>query len=65
MSPTCASSAPGAGGGMAAKVLTDAGARVVVLEAGPQWDSSTDSAMFKWPYRIAETRRAHLRAAIR
>jgi choline dehydrogenase-like flavoprotein len=40
----------GAGGGMAAKVLTEAGARVVVLEAGPTWDSATDSAMFKWPY---------------
>ena len=40
----------GAGGGMAAKVLTEAGARVVVLEAGPQWDSATDSAMLKWPY---------------
>ncbi len=40
----------GAGGGMAAKVLTEAGARVVMLEAGPQWDSATDSAMLKWPY---------------
>ena len=40
----------GAGGGAAAKVLTEAGARVVMLEAGPTWDSATDSAMFKWPY---------------
>ena len=40
----------GAGGGMAAKVLTEAGARVALLEAGPKWDSATDSAMFKWPY---------------
>ena len=40
----------GAGGGMAAMVLTQAGANVVMLEAGPMWDSSTDSAMFKWPY---------------
>jgi len=40
----------GAGGGMAAKVLADAGAEVVVLEAGPDWDAAKDSAMFKWPY---------------
>jgi choline dehydrogenase-like flavoprotein len=40
----------GAGGGAAAKVLTESGARVVMLEAGPRWDSATDSAMFKWPY---------------
>jgi choline dehydrogenase-like flavoprotein len=40
----------GAGGGMAAMVLTEAGANVVMLEAGPMWDSTTDSAMFKWPY---------------
>jgi choline dehydrogenase-like flavoprotein len=40
----------GAGGGAAAYVLTKAGANVLMLEAGPQWDSATDSAMFKWPY---------------
>lgn len=40
----------GAGGGMAAKVLTDAGAKVVMLEAGPMWDNRTDSAMFTWSY---------------
>ena len=40
----------GAGGGAAAYVLTKAGANVVMLEAGPQWDSAKDSAMFKWPY---------------
>ena len=40
----------GAGGGMAAYVLTRAGANVVMLEAGPQWDSAKDSAMFAWPY---------------
>jgi choline dehydrogenase-like flavoprotein len=41
----------GAGGGMAANVLTESGARVVVLEAGLKWDSATDSAMFTWPYQ--------------
>lgn len=40
----------GAGGGMAAKVLTEAGASVVMLEAGAPWDNRTDSAMFAWPY---------------
>ena len=33
----------GAGGGMAAKVLTEAGARVVMLEAGVNWDPVKDS----------------------
>jgi len=40
----------GAGGGMAAKVLTEAGAEVVMLEAGPMWDPVNDSYMFKWNY---------------
>lgn len=40
----------GAGGGMAAKVLTEAGANVVMLEAGIHWDVAKDSNMFKWPY---------------
>jgi choline dehydrogenase-like flavoprotein len=40
----------GAGGGTAAKVLTDAGADVVMLEAGPLWDSAKDSAMMKWNF---------------
>src|SRR3989442_15840448 len=40
----------GAGGGMAAYVLTRAGLNVTVLEAGAPWDNTTDSAMFKWPY---------------
>src|ERR1044071_4876533 len=35
----------GAGGGMAAYALTKAGARVVMLEAGPAWYASRDSKM--------------------
>ena len=35
----------GAGGGMAAYVLTKAGARVVMLEAGPRWFASKDTKM--------------------
>ena len=40
----------GAGGGMAAYELTRAGARVVMLEAGPSWNSARDGAMLTWPY---------------
>jgi len=41
----------GAGGGMAAYVLTRAGVNVTLLEAGVPWDNtSEDSAMLKWPY---------------
>ena len=40
----------GAGGGMAAKVLTEAGADVIMLEAGPMWDTQRDSRMLAWPY---------------
>jgi len=40
----------GAGGGMAAKVLTEAGARVLMLEAGVDWDPVNDSFMGLWPY---------------
>ena len=41
----------GAGGGMAAMVLAEAGANVVMLEAGPFWDANLDTAMYKWPYQ--------------
>ena len=34
---------------MAAKVLTEGGATVAMLEAGPMWDS-TQGKMFAWPY---------------
>jgi choline dehydrogenase-like flavoprotein len=40
----------GAGGGMAAYVLTRAGANVLLLEAGGPWDNTRDSAMLKMPY---------------
>ena len=40
----------GAGGGMAAYMLTRAGADVVMLEAGGPWDNTKDSVMLKWPY---------------
>ena len=40
----------GAGGGMAAKVLTEAGADVLMLEAGVMFDTARDSKMFAWSY---------------
>jgi choline dehydrogenase-like flavoprotein len=40
----------GAGGGMAAKVLCEAGADVVMLEAGGMWDAAKDSRMSAWAY---------------
>ncbi|HMA40415.1 MAG TPA: GMC family oxidoreductase [Gemmatimonadales bacterium] len=40
----------GAGGGMAAHTLTQAGANVVLLEAGPLWFSTEDSKMLQWAY---------------
>ncbi|RMH63779.1 MAG: GMC family oxidoreductase [Bacteroidetes bacterium] len=40
----------GAGGSMAAKVLAEAGAKVVVLEAGPEWYPARDGNMFTWNY---------------
>ncbi len=41
----------GAGGGMAAKVLTEAGANVMMLEAGVMFDPVRDSKMMAWPYQ--------------
>jgi len=43
----------GAGGGMAAKVLTEGGLNVVMLEAGPQVYPEKDFKMLMWPYELA------------
>jgi choline dehydrogenase-like flavoprotein len=40
----------GAAGGMTALVLCQAGARVLMLEAGANFDTARDSKMFQWPY---------------
>jgi len=40
----------GAGGGMAAYVLTKAGAKCLMLEAGAWFDTAKDSKMLMWPY---------------
>jgi choline dehydrogenase-like flavoprotein len=40
----------GAGGGVAAHVLTLGGAKVCMLEAGEWYDCTKQSAMFQWPY---------------
>src|SRR5712671_4820366 len=42
----------GAGGGMAAKVLTEGGLNVVMLEAGPQIYPEKDYKMLMWPYDL-------------
>lgn len=42
----------GAGGGMAAKVLTEGGLSVAMLEAGPQVYPEKDYKMFMWPYEL-------------
>jgi choline dehydrogenase-like flavoprotein len=40
----------GAGGGMAAFVLTQAGAKCLMLEAGRYYDTAKESKMFAWDY---------------
>lgn len=42
----------GAGGGMATKILTEAGLSVAVVEAGPFFDpaSPEQQTQLKWPY---------------
>ncbi len=48
---------------MAASMLTQAGANVVLLEAGPMWDNRKDSVMLRWahesPRRGAATPERH------
>ncbi len=43
----------GAGGGTAAKVLTEGGLSVVMLEAGPRLHPETDFKEHVWPYELA------------
>jgi choline dehydrogenase-like flavoprotein len=42
----------GAGGGMAAYVLTKAGAKCLLLEAGSWYDTAKESTMLKWNYDL-------------
>jgi choline dehydrogenase-like flavoprotein len=49
----------GAGGGMTAKVLAEAGAEVLLLEAGPSWDARKDGAMFAWTYDSPRRGKGH------
>jgi choline dehydrogenase-like flavoprotein len=42
----------GAAGGAAAKVLTEGGLNVVMLEAGPPLNPEKDFKMFAWPYQL-------------
>src|SRR5260370_8224833 len=42
----------GAGGGVAAKVLTEGGLNCVLLEAGPNLNPEKDFKMFTWPYEL-------------
>jgi choline dehydrogenase-like flavoprotein len=40
----------GAGGGMAAYMLSQAGVKVLLLEAGPMYDPAKNITQLKWPY---------------
>ena len=53
----------GAGGGMAANVLTESGANVVMLEAGPMWDPSQRLVHVRAGPTIAAARRRDARSS--
>ena len=55
----------GAGGGMAAKVLTEAGANVLMLEAGVMFDTRARFEDDGVAVRVAAARPADSRAAVR
>src|SRR5437879_12405916 len=42
----------GAGGGMAAKILTEGGLNCALLEAGPNVTPEKDFKMLMWPYEL-------------
>jgi choline dehydrogenase-like flavoprotein len=42
----------GAGGGVAAHILSLAGAKICMLEAGDWFDGTKNSKMFGWPYQV-------------
>ena len=42
----------GAGGGIAAHILSMAGAKICMLEAGEEFYGTRDSKMFGWPYQV-------------
>ena len=50
----------GAGGGMAAYVLTKAGAKCLMLEAGDWYDTAKQSKMFEWYYQAPHRGATHL-----
>ncbi len=49
----------GAGGGMAAYVLTHAGAKCLMLEAGSWYDTAKESKMFEWYYQAPHRGASH------
>jgi choline dehydrogenase-like flavoprotein len=54
----------GAGGGMAAKTLSEAGLKVALLEAGPKYDPADpeQATQLKWPYQSPRRGAGNVRA---